>query len=754
MKRCILYLVLQFIGIQLTGQVISGKVSNSDGEPLIAASLQCGEFFTVTNEQGSYSLNKDVLDSKWVTITYIGFADKRISIDQLVKAPNIILEEEGSVLETMTITTSRYQKRLSETAVSVEVLKPNLIAAVNTVDIDDALDKVSGVQMINGQANIRGGSGFSYGAGSRVMLLIDDIPALQVDAGFTNWGDIPVENIGQVEIVKGAASSLYGSAALNGIINIRTGEAGLEPVTKISAAYQQFMDPSDLEKKWWGDTIRYESNLSVLHKRKIGKLDFVGSLFHTKLESYNQFTFKNRTRASVKLKHHTTDRLTFSLNGIFNHGDNGDFFLWLNGEQGALKPFPGSQAKQDNFRMYIDPSVHYTDAKNNRHKLLARYHYIDNQNSGNQSNASKTLYGEYQFARSFESLDLDLTAGVVGSNTTTSAELFGDTTFTTRTFATYVQGDKQFGPHFSLSGGLRYEYNLQLTPENFNDINVPNGEISDGRSVARLGARYSFNEYSAIRASWGQGYRFPTVTERFVSTVFGGFQISPNPVLNAESGWTAELGYKQGVKLGPFKGYVDAAFFTSEYREMMEFLFVLSNFSFTSTNVGDTKINGMEYSIFGSVDIGEAALQLFGGYTFIDPYYKNFEDSEQLRSNLSTDQNVLKYRVQHSFKMDAQLDYGRYSLGYAINYASHMVNIDRVLERIELTIPPIDLLGLGEYRAENNRGFTRIDLRASVRIRKLKLSVLINNALNEEYMIRPALMEAPRSIAARVDFEF
>ena len=754
MNRFILFIVFLSLCHQLLGQEIKGKVTNTEGEALIAASLKCGDVFTITNEEGMYTLTLDLTSSQWVDITYLGYATKRISVEQLVNNPNVALEEEGSILETMTITTSRYQKRLSETAVSVEVLKPNLIAAVNTVDIDDALDKVSGVQMINGQANIRGGSGFSYGAGSRVMLLIDDIPALQVDAGFTNWGDIPVENIGQVEIVKGAASSLYGSAALNGIINIRTGEAGLEPVTKVSAGFEQFMDPSDPAKKWWGDTTRYESNLSILHKRKVGKLDLVGSLFYTKLESYNQFTFKNRTRASVKLKHHTTYRLKFSLNAIVNHGDNGDFFLWENSQEGALRPFPGTQAKQDNFRMYIDPSIHYTDAKNNRHKILGRYHYIDNENSGNQSNSSKTVYGEYQFARNFEAMGLDLTAGLLGSNTTTNAQLFGDTTFTTRTFATYVQADKQFGEHFSLSGGLRYEYNLQLTPENFNDISVPDGEISDGRTVARLGARYSFNEYSAIRASWGQGYRFPTVTERFISTVFGGFQISPNPDLQAEKGWTAELGLKQGLKIGPFKGYVDAAFFTSEYTDMMEFLFLLSSFSFTSTNVGDTKINGMEYSIFGSVEMGEASLQLFGGYTFIDPYYENFDDSEELRANLSTDQNVLKYRVQHSFKMDAQLDYHRYSLGFAVNYASHMVNIDRVLEKIDLTIPPIDLLGLGTYRTDNDEGFTRIDLRASARFRMVKFSLLFNNSFNREYMIRPALMEAPRSIAARVDFEF
>jgi len=68
----------------------------------------------------------------------------------------------------------------------------------------------------------QGGSGYSYGAGSRVLVLVDDLPLLSPDAGDVKWDYLPVENISQVEIIKGASSVLYGSSALNGIINVRT----------------------------------------------------------------------------------------------------------------------------------------------------------------------------------------------------------------------------------------------------------------------------------------------------------------------------------------------------------------------------------------------------------------------------------------------------------------------------------------------------------------------------------------------------
>ena len=75
---------------------------------------------------------------------------------------------------------------------------------------------------LDGQANIRGGSGWSYGAGTRVLVMVDDMPLISGDAGQVQWNLIATENVNQVEIIKGASSALYGSSALNGIINIRT----------------------------------------------------------------------------------------------------------------------------------------------------------------------------------------------------------------------------------------------------------------------------------------------------------------------------------------------------------------------------------------------------------------------------------------------------------------------------------------------------------------------------------------------------
>ena len=135
---------------------------------------------------------------------------------------DISLGVEATELGVMVVSAGKFEQKLEEVTVSMDVMKGSLIQSKNTTTMEDAMQQVPGVNILDGQANIRGGSGFSYGAGSRVMVLVDDLPLLTADAGDVKWNFIPVENIEQVEVIKGASSALFGSSAMNGVINFRT----------------------------------------------------------------------------------------------------------------------------------------------------------------------------------------------------------------------------------------------------------------------------------------------------------------------------------------------------------------------------------------------------------------------------------------------------------------------------------------------------------------------------------------------------
>ena len=70
------------------------------------------------------------------------------------------------------------------------------------------MSKTPGVSILDGQVGIRGGSGYSYGVGSRVQMLLDGMPLLSGDLGEIWWSYLPMEHVSQVEVVKATASSM------------------------------------------------------------------------------------------------------------------------------------------------------------------------------------------------------------------------------------------------------------------------------------------------------------------------------------------------------------------------------------------------------------------------------------------------------------------------------------------------------------------------------------------------------------------
>ncbi|MEO6759562.1 MAG: TonB-dependent receptor [Saprospiraceae bacterium] len=740
-------------------------IDAANGDPLIGVTIKAGSSGTISDADGIYKLEL-APGSYDVTYTFVGYETQsqtvRLAAGQTLQV-DMKLSDGNNLLQTATVTSGKFEKPLGEVTVSMEVLKPKLLANTNAISVDAIITKVPGVSVVDGQASIRGGAGFSYGAGTRVLLLVDDIPILQVDAGFPNWGDIPVENISQIEVLKGAASALYGSSAMNGIINVRTGFAKDKPETEIAVFTKVWTDPSDERKKWWGtDTsgIRQplESGISFIHRRKIGKLDVVVGGYGLYRDSYNKDTYSRYGRLTPNFRYRVNDRLSLGLNTNFNVGRSGSFFIWGNDSTRAYQAGLNSASKSlGRFRYNLDPYAQYFDKAGNRHKLLGRYYSVHNSNSNNQSNDSRMLYGEYQIQRQMG--QLVSTAGMVGTYTTVKADLYNNADYSTRNLAGYLQLDYKILNRLNLSGGVRYEQNRLKSPEivrvsTIETDTIKNGLTKEAKPVFRIGANYQLGKATYIRSSWGQGYRYPTIAEKFINTDFSaGNNVEPNPKLVSETGWTAELGLKQGFRLGGWLGYADFTGFVSEYQNMMEFVFDRFQLSggslgvvFKSKNVSATRIAGVEASVAGSGRVGNGTLSLLTGYTYFQPRYKNFGPEEK-RSSSDTSQNILKYRYEHQFKFDAEYGWKKWSFGAALNYNSAMKNIDAIFE--------FALPGVQHFRQEHNDGFSIFDLRLAYQCSKaLKISVLCNNVLNEEYSERPALLGAPRSFTLRLDNRF
>lgn len=794
----------------LTGKVTDAKTKEALMNATVQTSATNG---AVTDLDGNYTLQVPA-GANTVEFSFVGYdpVTQKISLKAgETQTLDISLGEKENILAQTVITSSKFARPLSEVTVSMDVIKPSLIANSASASIDKALEKVPGVNIIDGQANIRGGSGWSYGAGSRVLLLVNDMPALAPDAGFTNWNDVPVENIEQVEVVKGAASALYGSSAMNGIINIRTAFAKSTPVTSFATFGTLYDTPRDAAKQWWGkgkmgDTIPFEYGASFVHRQKFGKLDVAYGAYALRNQRPRWGDRNEYFRQNLFTRYRISDGLSAGINFNFNMGNSASFFLW-NGDSSQaympLRPLGGAPVLTPSkvLRFMFDPYINYTDKAGNNHKLLTRWSYVNNENANNQSNASNWLYGEYQFMHRFEKADMSIVAGVVGSQTSVVGKLYGSALdggparYTGSNAAGYVQLEKKFHLgtgkwHFlNVSVGGRYEYN-RMTNEAMIDsirtadnvllgipgaVSIAADDWNEARPVFRAGFNYQPAEYTWLRASIGQGYRYPTIAERFVQTKINILGIYPNAGLRSETGISSEIAIKQGFKISNWMGYADLAVFQNSYQNMMEFTFGGASsdvnqliFGFESANIGDTKILGSEVTLAGQGKILGKETTVLAGYTYIDPSFVDFNLRQQSLSSSSN--NVLKYRSRHTGKLDIETRFAKwFSAGAAIQYNSPWEAIDYVFLDDKPITDPKDphygyttgflggLLapGMRNYWEKANKGFTLLDFRvAFYPVEKFKISFLAKNILNEEYIMRPALLEPPRNYTLRLDVSF
>jgi len=133
------------------------------------------------------------------------------------KTDSISVENLGEVL----ITATRTERQLSSLPLPAQIVSKKEIEAVNSVRLSDILNEQTGLTTVS---DFGGGEGIQMqGLDSQyTLILIDGVPLVGRSAGTLDLSRITVGNIKQIEIVKGASSSLYGSEALGGVINIIT----------------------------------------------------------------------------------------------------------------------------------------------------------------------------------------------------------------------------------------------------------------------------------------------------------------------------------------------------------------------------------------------------------------------------------------------------------------------------------------------------------------------------------------------------
>jgi outer membrane receptor protein involved in Fe transport len=775
------------------GTITGRVVEKGTGTSLMGANIYLKTDITqgsVTDYNGYFRL---VLPSgsRQIVISYTGMKSQTLTVNvrpnSVTSLGTFRLEPESYTVQEVDIRAGKFNKKIEDQTVSIEVMKPKIIQARNTQNIATILDLTPGVTILDDEPQIRGGSGYTYGVGSKVGVFVDGMPIVSADAGKPDWSFIPVENIKQIEVVKGASSVLSGSSALSGAIYVRLKYPGLKPHTYVNTYLGTYTAPNKTAKKWWNGPAPV-TGVSFSHSQRLGDgfTDLVigGNVLYdhnyqgppkvippivdssgvTNKDVANRllrFNF-NLRRRSKKI-----DGLNFGLNGNFMRKKSASVMAWLDDSTGFYRGYPGAILINNDFTFYLDPFIKYFSKGGARHELVSRVMYDNSKANLNQSNRSMVIYNKYEYRKQLKKTgNLDLITGIVSDYNRSVANMYagsGSDTNTLWNMSCYTEVEKKYGKTANLSFGVRFEY-----------FNL-NQHIKKFKPIFRFGSSFRVSVGTYLRASIGQGYRFPTIAERYVRTKVGSFGVFDNPQLQPESSWNAEIGIKQAFKLNKFRGYADVAFFYQEYKNTVEYLFgfwdstyrfAYAGFKFVNT--GRSRVTGIDFSLTGKATFSKyISLNVMAGYTYVKPitlepdkiFAHDFNPAGQTAfsynsTSVDPSSHILKYRFLHTAKLDLELDIHRFSVGTSMRYFSKIINLDKAIFDFEdvtrATGGTLQAILYRNYYHHHNNGNMIWDVRASYEISKhSKISILSNNVGNRMYSLRPLKAEPPRSLTLR-----
>ncbi len=802
MKKTIYTLCLSILAISLSAQnaKIVGRIIDEKGEGLLQASVIIDAskgIATVTDFDGNYELSV-AAGTYDVTYRYIGKEEQKISLtlkEGETKTQNLTMKDKQKLMDEVVVSGSKYERKLKEETVSMDVLKGTALKDQNVTSLDAGVQKIPGVTIADGQANIRGGAGWSYGAGSRVAILYDGLPVTTADADDAKWSVIPMEQVEQVEVIKGASSALYGSGALNGIINAITAWPTDKPYTAVQTYFGFYGNPHTGSMRWWlPGQLQYFSGFSVADRRKIKQVDLNIAAGYTGDQGYLDSSQSYDMHLDVKFRWRVKkiEGLSMGFNVVAYYSWGKTFFLWDSVGSKGYEPLPGTITIYHDGRYLFDPFLTYYDKKDNKFTFRYRYLNSTNLNTTGQGSIGHRNYAELQYAKLLKKYDLNIITGVVGMydiaaappGDSVAASLIGN--HNRGNFAVYAQVDKRFCKKVNTTLGVRWEYfNVDDTAQGSH--NGRKNSLSDLKyPLGRIGLNWQAAEGTFIRVSGGLSFRYPSLAEMYVNTTLGPVGIYSNPNLQPEKGYSAEVGGRQLIKIGKSWGmYGDVALFLNQYQNMMEFTFgqfgptnnANSGLGFSSQNIGNARILGSDIGIGVQGKVGDFGLQFLAGYTYIDARSLNWNDTLKeytpngklvqtvtgnppltyAETSASTN-NFLKYRSRNQLKLLLQLSYKFFEFNADYQYLGFQENIDASFVNI-LNHYSSAFEGLATYRANQiangSKGYNVLNAGVGFKpTPKFKVAVIVKNVLNTEWMTRPGQFQAPRNYTLQLSYTF
>ncbi|MGH7568386.1 MAG: TonB-dependent receptor [Gemmatimonadales bacterium] len=613
-------------------------------------------------------------------------------------------------LSPVVVSAAKRSQLLEEAVTSVALIDSTDLdrRAVNTVD--EAVDKAPGVQFLNGQVNIRGSTGYVQGLGSRVLLLVDGVPANQGDRGGINWDLVPVDQVERVEVVKGAGSALYGSAALGGVVNLITRELPLGFHARVRATGGAYADPPHAEWRFRDQTgLHGGLDIGASYGSETLRGRVAAGARHS--DGYREQDERDHWQVASKGEWHASPITRVDLAGAWAVDRYQVPLLWCirtacDDAGQEYQPFKvdasARGARTDSRKGYLAATVSRTPSERlawQGRGSWIRTHFTDYQQGDDDYAVANRLGAELR-VESHPAAERVVTVGAEAALADVVSNIFG--MHTQGEYAAYGESERHVGAA-RLTGGARIDF-----------LAVDGGGLSAVVSP-RIGAVLLATGGGTWRASVGHGFRAPSLAERFVRTRVEPFEVIPNPDLRPEKAWSFELGHTRELAMGLAR--VDAALFWTEARQLIEPHIEPAVLQIQFRNVTRARLAGLDLAITASPGTPKLVTSL--GYTLLQA---------RALAHDGLPERPLAFRPHHLLTLGADYTSGPVTVGGDYRYMSR-------LERVEI------------FPDDPRVAASIIDVRAGYTRGPITTRVQIANALNYIHNLVPRTLAPVRTIS-------
>ena len=317
-KQKFTFLIILFIVTNsIYSQNLSGTIKSDLPIPFASISVKGQSIGTASNADGFFEINDIKEGSYEFVFSAIGFKKlkKNISIQTGKNTIDIILEPSSYDIEQVVVTGTMKETFLSASPVKVDVVTQKFLKKIATANVMEVIENVNGVQkQIN--CGVCGTNDIHINGmeGPYTLVLINGMPVMSSLSTVYGLNGIPTSLIKQIEIIKGPSSTLYGTEAVAGVINILT----KDPMDVSTVELESFIT-SHLEKNLDFAYAPKMEKVDVLFSGNYFKMDnfiddnddnFTDIPFSERLSLFNQWNFKMKSQKSFSLsaKYYQEDR--------------------------------------------------------------------------------------------------------------------------------------------------------------------------------------------------------------------------------------------------------------------------------------------------------------------------------------------------------------------------------------------------------------------------------------------------------------